>query len=128
MTDRWKLLNEINVMSSDALDARACVPQDSIWFTGHFPGEPILPGIALIHTVYEAIERDAQVRGESVRLSSLRRIRFTGPVRPGEKLLLSLTSEDVNGMRLFHFKIAVEENVVCSGLVAVSIIIKDKKV
>lgn len=128
MTDLWELLNEVRQIAPNVLDARVCVPQDSIWFTGHFPGEPILPGIALVHMVYEAIERDAQGRGEAVRLSSLRRIRFTGPVRPGENLLLSLTSEDVNEVRLFNFKIAVEENIVCSGLVAVSITIKDKKV
>jgi 3-hydroxyacyl-[acyl-carrier-protein] dehydratase len=119
LIDRWKLLNEVKRITSNALEARACVPEDSIWFTGHFPGEPILPGIALVNTVYDAIKRDAQDRGESVKISSLRRIRFTGPVRPGEKLSLSLTSEDVNGETLFNFKVAVKENIVCNGLVAV---------
>jgi len=102
------------------IDARAYVPQDSIWFTGHFPNEPILPGIALLHTVYEAILREAKGRGESVKVSSLRRIRFTGPVRPGETLLLSLTSEDGNEETLFNFKVFVKENIVCSGLVTVT--------
>jgi 3-hydroxymyristoyl/3-hydroxydecanoyl-(acyl carrier protein) dehydratase len=63
-----------------------------------------------------------------VQISSLKRIRFTGPVRPGEKFVLNLTHEDVGGERLFHFKVAVNENIVCSGLVAAANIIKDKKV
>ena len=119
MIDRWKLLNEVKWIAPDTIEASGCVPEDCIWFTGHFPGEPILPGIALIHTVYEAIERSEQERGDSVRISSLKRIRFTGPVRPGDKLLLRLTREDVKGAISFHFKVTVEENTVCSGLVAV---------
>ncbi|MCK7507211.1 MAG: hypothetical protein MZV70_26325 [Desulfobacterales bacterium] len=110
------------------LKPRFDVPEDCIWFTGHFPGEPILPGIALVNTVYEAIAWDAHDRGESVQISSLKRIRFTGPVRPGEKFVLNLTHEDVGRERLFHFKVAVNENIVCSGLVAAANIIKDKKV
>lgn len=127
MIDRWKLLNEVKWIAPDTIEASGGVPEDCIWFTGHFPGEPILPGIALIHAVYEAIERSEQERGESVRISSLRRIRFTGPVRPGDKLLLSLTREDGNEIILFHFKVAVQENTVCSGLMAVSKDIRDKK-
>jgi len=128
LTDRWKLLNEVHRISSDTLDARACVPQDSIWFAGHFPDEPILPGIALLHTVYEAILREARERGESVKVSSLKRIRFTGPVRPGETLLLRLTSEDRHEETLYNFKVFVKENIVCSGLMTVASNVKDKKV
>lgn len=122
------MLSDVKRIASNALEARACVPQDSIWFTGHFPGEPILPGIALVHTVYQAIAWDAEDRGDVVSISSLRRIRFTGPVRPGETLLLSLTSEDVKRERLFNFKVAVKENIVCSGLVTVTKAEEIKKV
>jgi 3-hydroxyacyl-[acyl-carrier-protein] dehydratase len=128
LINRWNLLKDVKRIASNALEAQADVPQDCIWLTGHFPGEPILPGIALINTVYETIVWDARDRGESVQISSLKRIRFTGPVRPGEKFVLNLTHEDVGGERLFHFKVAVNENIVCSGLVAVANIIKDKKV
>jgi len=128
LINRWNLLKDVKRIASNALEARVCVPEDCIWFTGHFPGEPILPGIALVHLVYEVIDRDALDRGESVQISSLKRIRFTGPVRPGEKFVLNLTHEDVGQERLFHFKVAVNESIVCSGLVAAANIIKDKKV
>lgn len=118
MTDQWNLLNEVKSVGPNSLEAGVLVPVDSVWFTGHFPGEPILPGIALIHSVYEAIEQNARERGESVHISSLKRIRFTGPVRPGETLALSITREDAHGESLFHFKVTVRENVVCSGLIA----------
>ena len=118
MTDQWNLLKDVKRIAPDTLEAKVCVPESCIWFTGHFPGEPILPGIALVHTVYEIIQRDAQDRGESVRISSLKRIRFTGPVRPGETLLLNLTSEDLKTERLYNFKVVLEEKIICSGQVA----------
>jgi len=118
LTDQWNLLKDVKRIASNTLEAQVCVPENCIWFTGHFPGEPILPGIALVHTVYEIIQRDAQDRGESVRISSLKRIRFTGPVRPGETLLLNLTSEDLKTERLYNFKVVLEEKIICSGQVA----------
>lgn len=87
MTDRWKLLKDVQWTALDGIEAKADVPENSVWFKGHFPGEPILPGIALISTVYEAVLKDASHRGESLKISSLKRVRFTGPVRPGEKWL-----------------------------------------
>lgn len=121
LADLWNLLNEVEHIGPNGLAARVSVPRDSIWFKGHFPGEPILPGISLVNSVYEIILRDARDRGESVRISSLKRVKFMGPVRPGDNLSFSLIREDAKGEEpLFHFKVTVDENVICSGLVAVT--------
>jgi len=119
LADQWNLLSTSRRINTDVLEARAEVPENSIWVKGHFPGEPIVPGIALINAVYEVIARDAQDRGESVAISSLKRIRFTGPVRPGDKLSLSITSEGGQRETSFQFKVAANENIVCSGQMAV---------
>ncbi|MDD3250165.1 MAG: hypothetical protein GX874_05210 [Smithella sp.] len=119
MTDRWKLLKDVQWTASGGIEAKAEVPENSVWFKGHFPGEPILPGIALISTVYEAVLKDASRRGESLRISSLKRVRFTGPVHPGEKMTLILAREVQNGETLFRFKVTVRETPVCSGLMTV---------
>ena len=70
VTDRWKLLQEVRQTAPNILEAAVTVPCDSIWFAGHFPGEPILPGIAIVHAVSEVIEQEAQKRGETVRTRS----------------------------------------------------------
>lgn len=115
---QWNLLNEVQWISPDTIEASGYVPKDCIWFAGHFPGEPILPGIALISAIYEAIEKSGRHRGGTVGLSTLKRIRFTGPVRPGDRLHLNLTREDIKGAVSYHFKVTVEESTVCSGIVA----------
>ncbi|MBP7340922.1 MAG: MaoC/PaaZ C-terminal domain-containing protein [Smithellaceae bacterium] len=120
MTDRWKLLQEIRRAAPNILEAEVTVPCDSVWFAGHFPGEPILPGIAILHAVSEAIERDAQTRGETSRIASLKRVRFTGPVRPGDTILLHLTNEDVRKEKEVNFKVAHGGRIICTGQVVVT--------
>ena len=93
MIDRWRLFKDAGTIEPGASGFKIDVPVDCAWFGGHFPGEPILPGIALVHLVYEAISARARQRGKSVTLASLKRVRFTGPVRPGDTLQLSLKGE-----------------------------------
>ena len=117
MIDQWNLLKDVRRIEPNALEALVRVPKDCIWFTGHFPGEPILPGIAIVHTIYEAILKLAQKDAESISMSALKRVRFTGPVRPGEAFLLNLTREDEAQAMVFSFKVIHEDKVICSGQV-----------
>ena len=127
MKGQWNLLGEVKSDKPNEIEALAYVPTDSPWFVGHFPGEPILPGIALIHMAEQAIIRHTEKRSEQVKLSALRRVRFTQPVRPGETLSLNIFGEEVSEEILFSFKVANKENIVCSGLIIAQKIKKDKK-
>lgn len=118
MKDQWQLLQEVQAKEQNRIEAKAFVPTDSLWFSGHFPGEPILPGMALIHLVWQAIVRDAGKRGEEVRLDTVKRVRFTQPVRPGENLAVFITGGKGGDETLYSFKVVSGENVICSGTLA----------
>ena len=118
MESQWNLLTEIKSSNSNYIEALAYASADSSWFTGHFPGEPILPGIALVYLAEQAIIRDALAKNEQVDLLSLKRVRFTQPVRPGETLAINIASEKTGEEILFSFKVAHKENIVCSGVIA----------
>ncbi len=62
------------------------IPADTAYVTGHFPGEPILPGIAEIGLVLQVLERG----GAPAVLTGLKSFRFRNPVRPGDVLQLEL--------------------------------------
>jgi 3-hydroxyacyl-[acyl-carrier-protein] dehydratase len=118
LKDQRNLLREVNAITPNEIEALAYVSTDSSWFLGHFPNEPILPGIALIYMAQQAIIQDAAAKGEEITLKALRRVRFTQPVRPGESLKVNITIEEVGEKTLFNFKVAHEENIVCSGIIA----------
>jgi 3-hydroxymyristoyl/3-hydroxydecanoyl-(acyl carrier protein) dehydratase len=118
LKDQRHLLREVNAITPNEIEALAYVPTDSSWFLGHFPNEPILPGIALIYMAEQAIIQDAAAKGEEITFEALKRVRFTQPVRPGESLKVKVTSEETGEETLFTFKVVHEENVVCSGLIA----------
>lgn len=117
MEDHWLLLQEVQAKEQNQIEAGAFVPADSLWFSGHFPGEPILPGMALIHLVWQAIVRDAGTRREEIRLDTLKRVRFTQPVRPGENLSVLISGDQSGEKTLYSFKVVSRENVICSGLI-----------
>jgi len=125
--DQWQLLSEVKAKEPNQIEAKAIVPTGSLWFSGHFPGEPILPGIALIYTALEAIVREAGKRGEEIRMEALKRVRFTNPVRPGENLSLLINRESGDAENIFTFKVACKDNVVCSGVIVARIVKKAKK-
>jgi 3-hydroxymyristoyl/3-hydroxydecanoyl-(acyl carrier protein) dehydratase len=110
-------LKEVNTGKSNEIEALAYAPMNSPWFTGHFPNEPILPGIALIHMVEQAILRHAEAKKKQIKLDTLRRVRFVHPVRPGETISINISSEEVGEEILFSFKATNKENIVCSGLI-----------
>jgi 3-hydroxyacyl-[acyl-carrier-protein] dehydratase len=61
---------------------RVEIPAESPFFTGHFPGHPILPGIA--HPLFVA-----RALGSSVRIAEIPSLKLRSPVRPGDALDLS---------------------------------------
>ena len=117
MESQWSLLKEVKETNNNHIEALAEVPVDSPWFSGHFPGEPILPGIALIHLVKQAITQEALKKGEQLQLHALKRVRFTQPVRPGDSLSVSITGEEAGEDVMFSFKVLKKENIVSSGMI-----------
>ncbi|MHB1927006.1 MAG: hypothetical protein ACYCRD_07045 [Leptospirillum sp.] len=64
---------------------------------GHFPGEPIIPGVTLLVRIQEVIHLSI-VPGEIYRLRSAK---FLHPVKPGEHLKISW-EKGVSGDLSFH--------------------------
>lgn len=52
-------------------------------FDGHFPGQPVLPGVCMLKAVAAALE---DWHGQGIRVEELRKARFLSPIRPGQPL------------------------------------------
>ena len=116
MTDNWHLIEDVQVKGQGELEARAFVPVDSTWFSGHFPGTPILPGIALIDMAMQVVNISLAAKGEKIIITALKRVRFTKPVLPGDNLLVHIACDEADAEKAYSFKIASKDDVICSGV------------
>lgn len=66
------------------------VPADHPAFAGHFPGQPILPGVVLLSYVLRAVARDPSARAAVGDHPGVDAVKFLAPVRPGATLAITL--------------------------------------
>jgi 3-hydroxyacyl-[acyl-carrier-protein] dehydratase len=110
MTD-WHWVTRIQISEDDEITAEGCAEAPSPWFSGHFPGDPVLPGIAQLSMVLRAIE---EARACPLRVSAVRRVRFKQVIRPGDALRMHVKpipgTEDAYAFRIF-----IDTEVACTG-------------
>ncbi len=111
----WYSLDNLKQSASGEVTASVEITQDSPWFSGHFPGEPILPGIAQLGMVFDAIRQSSN---QSLKISGVNRVRFKRIARPNDPLqITAMPMEGDSGV--YFFRMMVGKELVCSGMVTV---------
>jgi 3-hydroxymyristoyl/3-hydroxydecanoyl-(acyl carrier protein) dehydratase len=88
------------------------VPRDHPAFDGHFPGEPLLPGVVLLAEALARIEADTGIAADGWTLESGK---FHGAVGPGARLEVVHRAHTLNGRR---FEVLDQGRLVASGVLA----------
>ena len=94
-----------------ALDAEMAFPADGEWFSGHFPGFPILPGVAQLFFLRLFARR---AFGAFPETAIFKNIKFKRPIRPGGRVRLKVERVDQCD---FSFEYSVDGSVSSSGIV-----------
>ena len=87
------------------------VAKNNPWFAGHFPGHPILPGVAQIAW---AVHYAAELYAGTPPPPGLEQVKFKRPILPGTRLTLRLTRA-ADGTRL-HYEYRDAEQSYSSGV------------
>lgn len=92
------------------ITASVTADKDSPWFSGHFPNNPILPGIAQLGMVVDLISKPKE---GSLSITGLSRVKFRKLIRPGDQLDIEVTR--ISSENHCIFKITSGNEDVCSG-------------
>jgi len=80
-----------------------CVTINEPFFVGHFPGEPVMPGVLIIEAMAQtggllmSKSWDVEPEGKIILFMSVDNCRFRAPVRPGDVLRLEVEVQRERG-------------------------------
>ena len=74
---------------------------DDFWFAGHFPGNPVMPGVLIVEALAQAATIAASSAGEAEGkvglFAGIDKVRFKRVVKPGDTLRLEAEITGVHG-------------------------------
>ncbi len=80
----------------ESAKARKVFPAEEPFFAGHFPGEPLVPGVILVEALAQTAGLAAGQAGRGFRLTAIKGVKFPGAVYPGE--VIDLEVKKIGGM------------------------------
>ena len=101
--------------TAERVTAAAGVPGDSAWYAGHFRDNPILPGIAILALVKEAIITSELREGRRVLITGIGRVRFRLPVKPDDRMTFEITREEKRDGLAYLFSVSLAGEAACTG-------------
>ena len=111
----------IEFIGADELVAIKNVTINEPYFQGHFPGEPVMPGVLQIESMAQAagvlMLRKTSSEGKTAFFMSADKVKFRRAVRPGDQLVINakLTKNRGNKIGVAECTCTVGGNVVSSG-------------
>ena len=91
------LVDRVDSATADKIVARKLVSANEPFFEGHFPGNPIMPGVLIVEALAQAgaLLVAPQIGFDPARqviyFMAIDKVRFRKPVLPGDVLLLEVT-------------------------------------
>ena len=94
----------VEFVGSDALVAIKNVSINEPYFQGHFPGNPVMPGVLQLEAMAQAagilMLRRGSAEGKATLFMSADKVKFRKPVRPGDQLILNAKLTKTRGDKL----------------------------
>ena len=112
------LVDEIEMNPDGTCLAKYLIKDDEFFCRGHFPGNPIVPGVIQCEIMAQscALLVKDEIQGKTTFYTGIDKVRFKHPVKPGD--LVEVTATLVNKRRnLFYCEavLKVGDNVCCKG-------------
>lgn len=130
-TEPFRFIDEILEVDDDHIEAAYTWRPDAEFYRGHFPGNPVTPGVLLVESMAQAgvvalgiylvaKQSSAHEAEKLVTVFTDAQVEFSGIVRPGDRVLIS-------GRKIFFRRLKLRSEVemrledgavVCSGVLS----------
>ena len=127
----FRFIDEIVELNEDGIVATYTFKEDESFYAGHFPGNPITPGVILLETMAQTgvVAFGIYLASQSMSIEEIQKtltvftdaeVEFTGMVRPGDKVTIRARKKFFRRLKLkAEAQITLENgDVVCSGTIA----------
>ncbi|MGA2446496.1 MAG: 3-hydroxyacyl-ACP dehydratase FabZ family protein [Opitutaceae bacterium] len=103
-------VDEIIAETEDTLTTRRRVRPDEDYFKGHYPGNPIMPGVLICESVFQSgcifLTKQCAAKGEDLShytpvLTRITEVKFKNSVKPGDELIIDVKLKDRLGRFMF---------------------------
>lgn len=127
------LVDRVTSIEGETITAYKNVTANEEFFNGHFPGNPVMPGVLQVEALAQAaciLAMKTRVDDPSQYLiffSGINNCKFRRPVVPGDQLKLEVTlGEQKRQFSTFTAKASVDGNVTCEMDAVAAIVPKSK--
>jgi 3-hydroxyacyl-[acyl-carrier-protein] dehydratase len=94
---------------------------DEPFFQGHFPGDPLVPGVILTEAMAQTAGIAAGQPGRTFHLAALKMVKFLRPVRPSDRIeFFAKKLAEAGGLVQFQATATVAGTPVCEGVLILS--------
>lgn len=127
----FRFIDEIIELDNDGIVSAYTFKKDEMFYAGHFPGNPITPGVILLETMAQTgvvaygIYLASQQMGHDeiqniLTVFTEAEVEFCGIVRPAERVIIRAQKKYFRRLKLkVEAEIALENgDIVCSGTIA----------
>jgi 3-hydroxyacyl-[acyl-carrier-protein] dehydratase len=111
----------VQVQPGESAICEKSFPPDEPFFRGHFPDNPLVPGVIITEALAQTAGIAAGQPGRSFHLTAIKGMKFLRTVRPREVLRLHARKiATVGGLWQFEVTARVGEDAVADGVVVLS--------
>ena len=89
------LVDEIVMDENGIAHGKYTVRVDEYFLQGHFPGNPVVPGVILCEIMAQscALLMGDEIKGKTPMYTGMDKVKFRAPVRPGDTIEITATIE-----------------------------------
>lgn len=115
----------VEIIENETIHAKKLISEDEYFLEGHFPGNPIFPGVIIIEALGQAsgilgftTMKKTPEEGSIYVLAGVDKVRFRRRVRPGDTIdLFSKVVSEKRGIWKFDCKAELKNEIVCTATI-----------